>query len=79
RAEPYLHFIFEVVERREVPIEVALLPIVERAFGPFGYSHTTASGTWQFIPQTGDRFHLKQNWGYDGRRDIMQSTRAPLD
>ena len=79
RAEPYLHFIVEEVEKREMPIEIALLPIVESAFDPFGYSHRTASGIWQFMPQTGERFDLKQNWWYDGRRDIVQSTRAALD
>ena len=79
RAEPYLHFIVEEVEKREMPIEIALLPIVESAFDPFGYSHRSASGIWQFMPQTGERFDLKQNWWYDGRRDIVQSTRAALD
>ncbi|MCF2860426.1 LysM peptidoglycan-binding domain-containing protein [Pseudoalteromonas sp. SMS1] len=79
RAEPYLYFIVEEVEKREMPIEIALLPIVESAFDPFGYSHRSASGIWQFMPQTGERFDLKQNWWYDGRRDIVQSTRAALD
>ncbi|MBB1387597.1 LysM peptidoglycan-binding domain-containing protein [Pseudoalteromonas sp. SG45-5] len=79
RAEPYLHFIVEEVEKREMPIEIALLPIVESAFDPFGYSNRSASGIWQFMPATGERFDLKQNWWYDGRRDIVQSTRAALD
>ena len=79
RAEPYLHFIVEEVEKRDMPIEIALLPIVESAFDPFGYSYRSASGIWQFMPQTGERFDLKQNWWYDGRRDIVQSTRAALD
>ena len=79
RAEPYLYFIVEEVEKRQIPIEIALLPIVESAFDPFGYSHRSASGIWQFMPLTGERFNLKQNWWYDGRRDIVQSTRAALD
>ena len=79
RAEPYLYFIVEEVEKRQIPIEIALLPIVESAFDPFGYSHRSASGIWQFMPQTGERFNLHQNWWYDGRRDIVQSTRAALD
>jgi membrane-bound lytic murein transglycosylase D len=79
RGEPYLHFIVEEVEKREMPIEIALLPIVESAFDPFGFSHASASGIWQFMPQTGERFALKQNWWFDGRRDIVQSTRAALD
>ncbi|MEM0514603.1 LysM peptidoglycan-binding domain-containing protein [Pseudoalteromonas sp. YIC-827] len=79
RAEPYLYYIVEEVEKRQMPIEIALLPIVESAFDPYGYSHRSASGIWQFMPQTGKRFGLKQNWWYDGRRDIPESTRAALD
>lgn len=79
RATPYLYYIVEEVEKRQIPIEIALLPIVESAFDPFGYSHRSASGIWQFMPATGERFGLEQNWWYDGRRDITQSTRAALE
>lgn len=79
RARPYLHYIVEQVESRGVPSEIALLPVVESAFQPFAYSPARASGIWQFIPETGRRFGLRQNWWYDGRRDILASTRAALD
>jgi membrane-bound lytic murein transglycosylase D len=79
RAEPFLFFIVEEIEKREMPIELALLPIVESAFDPFAYSHGRASGLWQFVPGTGTRFKLKQTWWYDGRRDVIASTRAALD
>ncbi|MBU2882163.1 LysM peptidoglycan-binding domain-containing protein [Psychrosphaera sp. B3R10] len=79
RASPFLHFIVEEIEKREMPIELALLPIVESAFDPFAYSHGRASGLWQFIPGTGNRFKLKQSWWYDGRRDVIAATRAALD
>ncbi len=79
RAEPYLFHIVQSLEARDMPGELALLPIVESAFDPFAYSHGRASGLWQFIPGTGKRFGLKQNWWYDGRRDITESTRAALD
>src|SRR3989454_1001150 len=59
--------------------ELALLPMVESAFNPMAYSRAHASGLWQFIPGTGRRFELKQNWWYDGRRDIVDSTTAALD
>jgi membrane-bound lytic murein transglycosylase D len=62
-----------------MPLELALLPVVESAFEPFAYSRARASGLWQFIPGTGSRFGLKQDWWYDGRRDIVESTRAALD
>ncbi len=79
RATPYLHYIVEAIEERGIPMEIALLPIVESAFDPFAYSHGRAAGLWQFIPGTGRRFDLKQNWWYDGRRDVAEATRAALD
>ncbi|NVK23815.1 MAG: LysM peptidoglycan-binding domain-containing protein [Gammaproteobacteria bacterium] len=79
RATPFLYFIVEEIERRQMPIELALLPIVESAFDPFAYSHGRASGLWQFVPGTGNRFKLKQTWWYDGRRDVIAATHAALD
>jgi len=79
RAELYLYHIVTEIERRGMPLELALLPVIESAFEPYAYSRASASGLWQFIPGTGSRFGLKQNWWYDGRRDVVESTRAALD
>ena len=79
RAELYLHYIVEQLEKRRMPTELALLPVVESAFEPYAYSRARASGLWQFIPGTGSNYGLKQNWWYDGRRDVAESTRAALD
>lgn len=79
RAEPFLHYIVEEAEKRNLPTELVLLPIVESAFQPFAYSHGRAAGIWQFIPSTGRIYNLKQNWWYDGRRDIYASTQAALN
>jgi len=78
RAEPFLYYIVEELEKNNVPIELALLPIVESAFDPFAYSHGRASGMWQFVPGTGKRFGMKQNWWYDGRRDVIASTQGAI-
>ena len=78
RARPYLRYIVDQVEARGMPMELALLPVVESAFQPFAYSPGRAAGLWQFIPSTGKHFDLKQNWWYDGRRDIVASTEAAL-
>ncbi len=78
RAEPYLFHIVEELEKQKLPMELALLPIVESAFDPFAYSHGRASGMWQFIPGTGKNYGLSQNWWYDGRRDVYLSTQAAL-
>lgn len=79
RAQRYLPYIRAELERRDLPMELALLPIVESAYDPFAYSHGRAAGLWQMIPGTAKRFGVKQNWWYDGRRDIVDSTRAALD
>jgi membrane-bound lytic murein transglycosylase D len=79
RAEPFLHYIVEETEKRQLPTELVLLPIVESAYQPFAYSHGRAAGIWQFIPSTGRSYGLKQNWWYDGRRDIYASTQAALN
>lgn len=79
RAAPYLYHIVSEIEARQMPLELALLPVVESAFEPYAYSRARASGLWQFIPPTGSRFGLKQDWWYDGRRDVLESTRAALD
>ncbi len=79
RARAYLYYVTENIEQRDMPTEIALLPIVESAYYPFAYSHGRASGIWQFIPGTGRRWGLKQDWWYDGRRDVYASTKAALD
>lgn len=79
RATPYLHFIVEEAEKRNMPTELVLLPIIESGFQPFAYSPGRAAGLWQFIPSTGRHFGLKQNWWYDGRRDVVAATQAALD
>ncbi|NNE63046.1 MAG: transglycosylase SLT domain-containing protein, partial [Gammaproteobacteria bacterium] len=79
RARPVLPFILDEIEKRQLPTEMALLPIVESAYQTFAYSHGRASGMWQIIPSTGRFLGLKQNWWYDGRRDIIESTKAALN
>lgn len=79
RAAPFLHYIAEEVEKRGMPAEIALLPIVESAFQPYAYSQGRAAGLWQFIPTTATDMGLRLSWWYDGRRDVVESTRAALD
>lgn len=79
RGGPYLHHIVEEIEARNLPMELALLPIVESAFNPQATSHAKAAGLWQFIPSTGRNFDLSQNWWTDERRDVIESTRAAME
>jgi membrane-bound lytic murein transglycosylase D len=79
RSRPYLYFIVAELEKRGMPTEIALLPIVESAYNPMALSRSRASGMWQFVPSTGKRYDLKQNWWFDDRRDVIASTNAALD
>ena len=79
RARRYLYFITEEVERRGMPSEIALLPMIESAFNPGAYSRSRASGIWQFMPSTGKKFGMQQDWWYDGRRDVISATNGALD
>jgi membrane-bound lytic murein transglycosylase D len=79
RSRLYLYHIVEELEKRGMPTEIALLPMVESAFNPMAYSRARASGLWQFIPSTGKNYNLEQNWWYDKRRDILASTTAALE
>lgn len=79
RSRLYLYHIADEVEKRGMPMEVALLPLIESAFNPMAQSPKQAAGIWQFIPSTGRVFGLQQNAWYDGRRDVLAATRAALD
>ena len=79
RARYYLFYIVEEVEKRGMPMEIALLPAIESAYKPHAYSRARAVGLWQFIKSTGRIYGLEMNWWYDGRRDVMASTQAALD
>ena len=79
RSNRYLYHIVEEVQKRGMPTEIALLPVIESAFNPVAYSRAHASGIWQFIPSTGKHYGLQQNFWYDGRRDVMAATNAALD
>ena len=76
RASHYLYHTVTEAEKMGVPTELALLPIIESSYDPFATSPAQAAGLWQFIPGTGKMFGLRQTWWYDGRRDILESTRA---
>ncbi len=78
RASLYLYHIVEELERNDFPMEIALLPAIESAYRPTAYSHAHAAGMWQFISATGSRYGLKQNWWYDGRRDVLSATEAAI-
>lgn len=79
RAAPYIHEIISELKRRGMPTDLALLPVIESSYDPRALSPAAAAGIWQFIPETGKRYGLRQNWLRDERRDPMAATHAALD
>lgn len=79
RAAPYLYYISQQVKKRHLPAELVLLPIVESGYNPFSVSSMGASGIWQLMPDTATGLGVKRDWWYDGRRDVIASTRAALN
>ncbi|MCC7112897.1 MAG: transglycosylase SLT domain-containing protein [Burkholderiales bacterium] len=79
RSRRYLYHVVSEVESRRLPLDLALLPMVESAFNPLAMSRARASGMWQFIPSTGRQYGLAQNFWYDSRRDVLAATESALD
>lgn len=79
RSEPFIYYIFEEINKRNLPAELAVLPIVESAYVPIARSRAKATGLWQFMSFTAKEYGLERKWGYDGRHDISASTNAALD
>ncbi|HPT56820.1 MAG TPA: transglycosylase SLT domain-containing protein, partial [Casimicrobium sp.] len=79
RSGKYMFYIVTELERRNMPLEIALLPMIESAFNPVAHSSAKAAGIWQFIPSTGTHFGMKQDWWADSRRDIVAATNGALE
>ncbi len=79
RSRRYLYFIVAEIEKRNMPMEIALLPMIESAYNPMAYSRSRASGIWQFIPSTGKLYGMQQNWWEDDRRNVVTATEGALD
>lgn len=79
RASPYLYYIFQQVKKRHLPAEIVLLPIIESGYNPLATSSVGAAGIWQLMPATAAGLGVRQDWWFDGRRDVITSTRAALN
>lgn len=79
KAQPFLFYIAKKIEEKKLPADLITLPIVESNYDPYAFSYAGAAGLWQLMPQTASRLGVTNNWWYDGRRDIQESTEAALD
>ncbi len=78
RAEPFLFHIIDALKKQNLPVELALLPMIESAYISTAVSKSGAAGLWQFIPATGQHFGLERSQAYDGRQDVRDSTQAAI-
>lgn len=79
RAEPYIYYIINQLNERNMPVELALVPLIESAYNPLATSYAKATGLWQIVPITAKEYGLKQSSSYDPRRDLMQSTNTAIN
>lgn len=79
RAGPFLHYILEQTDERQLPAEIALIPMLESGFQPDAVSPGRAAGLWQIRPATGRNLGLTIDREYDGRHDVRESTAAALN
>ena len=78
QSAPYIYYIYQSTQQKNMPAEVALIPAVESNYNPFLYSVDGAVGLWQLMPGTASGLSIKINWWYDGRRNVVDSTKAAL-
>lgn len=79
QAEPYIYHIVTEIQKRHLPGEIALVPMIESSYDPFAYSGAGAAGLWQLMPDTSKDLGLKRDWWLDSRRSIRPSTNAALN
>ena len=79
RSERYLYHVANEVRKRNMPMEIALLPMIESAYNPIAKSNKKAVGLWQFISSTRKIYNLKQNWWIDDRKSVVNATDAALN
>lgn len=79
RTKRYIYYVVQEVQKRNMPMEIALLPIIESAYNPIARSNMKAVGLWQFIPSTGKNYGLQQDRWKDERSNVILSTNASLN
>jgi len=78
RGKIYLPFIREEIRRRNLPPELAYLPVVESNFLITARSKSGAVGLWQFMLNSISPFDMRVTDQIDERRDFIKSTTGAL-
>ena len=79
RSGRYVPMISQKLAERGMPQDLIYLAMIESGFNPEAYSPAAASGLWQFIQETGERYGLEVNRAVDERNDPVKATDAALD
>jgi membrane-bound lytic murein transglycosylase D len=79
RAARFLPTIRQELARRQLPQDLAWLPLVESAFQPAARSRAKATGLWQFMAGTARLYNLRCDGLVDERLDPARATGAALD
>ena len=79
QAGPFLQHVVSTLKLHNMPVELALLPVIESNYNPAAHSQHNAAGLWQLLPTTGRALGLTIDRYTDERRHIEKSTEAALD
>ncbi len=78
RGKYFMHYLLSELKARNLPAELAAIPLVESGFKLRAKSHANAHGPWQFTRRTGKSFGLTVTSSYDEFYDFIASTEASL-
>lgn len=72
----YFPMFEEALAKKNVPLEIKYLAIVESALNPRAVSKAGATGLWQFMYGTGKQYNLEINTFVDERSDVLKASEA---
>jgi membrane-bound lytic murein transglycosylase D len=76
RANTLAPTITAILRKNGLPEDLVYLAMIESGLNMKAYSRAKASGPWQFIEETGERYGLRVDRWVDERRDLEKSTLA---
>lgn len=79
QSKPYLYHLYNEIKKRNLPGELALIPMIESEYDPFSSSSKGAAGIWQLMPQTARELGLIRNWWVDARKNFTPATNAAFN
>ncbi|MGL2993016.1 LysM peptidoglycan-binding domain-containing protein [Flavobacterium sp. TSSA_36] len=75
-SEYYFPIFEEALAKKNIPLEIKYLAVVESALNPKAVSRVGATGLWQFMYHTGKQYNLYIDSYIDERSDPLKSSEA---